>query len=104
MDQVKIKVLNSQILESPHASSLDMLFSVIGIPKFAGNPKIFSFDNTFIDGLLDSITSFLFVSIVTGLINASVSGLGDGIVGAFGSLLFWNLPAAESDRWHFLAI
>lgn len=65
MNQVEVKVVNLQILECPKKGRLDVFRSVICVPKFRYNKKIFSLDESVVDCSGNSFASLLFVTIVT---------------------------------------
>jgi len=45
---------------------------VEAVPEFAGHKKVFSLDNSFIEGLLNSQTDFFFVVVDPGFVDVAV--------------------------------
>jgi len=72
---------------------------MISVPKLRGNKDILAFDNTFCDGLSDTLSNFFFVAIVTGTVEAAIPGL-ESVHDDLRASLVGDLPEAEADGGH----
>lgn len=91
VDNVKIKVFESKIRQGSLDSWFNMFRSVESVPQFRYYKKVLTLADAFIKSLFDSLTNFLFVSIVAGSIEESVSAF-DGVVNLACADFFWEFP------------
>ena len=102
VNDVQVEVFQSKIFQSLSACSFYVLWSMVCIPKLWGDEKILSLDNTLIDSSLNSLTTFLLISVGSSLVNKSVSSF-DSFVTGIWKLVFCSLPCTISNSWHLLA-
>ena len=102
VDVVKIEVVKTKVLKRLSACSLDILGTVVGIPKLGDNEQLSSSNNTLIDCALDTLAYFDFVTIVASAIEVTVAIL-DGGVNDLGAHILRHLPKAEPDDGHLSA-
>lgn len=100
VDNVKIEVFESEIRQGSLDSRFNMLGSVESVPQLRYDEKIFTLADAFIKGLLDSLANFLFVSIITGSIEKSVSAF-DSVVNLAGTDFLGEFPETETNLRHF---
>ena len=99
MDEVEVEVTTLQVSQGSLEADWNMLLSVASVPQLGSDEEFLSLNNSIIERLLDSITNFLFVTVMDSLIKASVSIL-NGSVYNISALFVWDLPASQTNEWH----
>ena len=91
MDQVKVEVVETQVLQSLLASHLYVLFPVEGVPELGSHEQVRPGDDALVNGSLDSLAALLLVAVVCSLVDASVACF-NGFVSSVSCGLFGDLP------------
>jgi hypothetical protein len=99
VDDVKIEVSETEVLQRSLKSGSDMLSLVEGVPKLGDNKEVFSLDSSGLDDATDSFSDFLLVSIITSSIEESVSSL-NGVNNDISGDVLGKFPEAKSSLRH----
>ena len=91
VNQVKIQILQTQIFQRPFQRRLDMIGTMVSVPKFRSNPKIFPCAKTFAYGPVNTLAGFFFIAIVTGTVQVAVTGADGFTLARMANLLSPNL-------------
>jgi len=73
VDNVKIKVFESEIRQGSLDSRLNMFRSVESVPELRHDEEVFALNNPSLKYSLDSFTSLLFIAIISGTVEESVA-------------------------------
>ena len=95
MDQVQVEVLEAQVLQGNPQRRLDGLRAVVGVPQFAGDVQVFTFDDALGDLVGYGFTDFLLVAVHVGTVEVAVPHV-DGILHGLGHFL--RLGLGENQR------
>lgn len=99
VDDVKIEVSETEVLQRSLKSWSDMLSLVEGVPKLGDNEEVFSLDSSGLDDATDSFSDFLLVSIITSSIEESVSSL-NGVNNDISGDVLGKFPETKSSLRH----
>ena len=64
MDDVKVKIVNTPVLELLLADWLDAVMVVKRIPELGDEEEIGAFDYAFFDGARNTLARFLFIAVI----------------------------------------
>jgi len=98
VDEVEVKVLKTELLQTVIQSSLDLLGVVLRVPELRGNEDILSLEARDLSkGLLQGLGDLGLVSVDLGQIQVSVANL-EGLVDTLTDLTGGGLPCAISQE------
>ena len=114
MYEIKVEIVQPEILETPHAGGLHMVRVVESVPQLGGHKELLSAADPGLCGLPDTSPNLgilelqhdsvrrsrlFLVPVVTGPVNVSVASLDDTFYQRL-RLLFPHLPAAITHGWN----
>lgn len=78
MDEIEVNVSKTPLLILPFGHLDSYVLAVVVVPELGGDEDFLSLDQAVLDGLLDTLTSLLFILVVVGSVEESVAGF-DGL-------------------------
>lgn len=102
MDEVEVEVLEPPVGQTLAARGLDVLSSVVRVPKLGDDEQVLAFDKALGDGTRDAGTTLLLVGVVGRAVQKAVARL-DGVVHLVGRDVGRHLPQAEAGEGHRVA-
>ena len=99
VDEVKVKVVDSEVGQALAGGELDMLAAVVRVPKLGGDPELLARDEPRVDRHLDPLADLDLVAVVAGRVDVPVPRL-DRLDDAVGRRLLGDLPAAVAHGGH----
>lgn len=97
VDEVEVELVDAEVLEGALAGGADVLWLVVGVPEFGGDPEVVAFAKAGIEGGLDAFSDEVLIAVVAGAVEVSPAGL-DGFVDDGGDAVFVDFPGAEAGR------
>jgi hypothetical protein len=95
VDHEQVEVVQAPVAELLSGDFLDDFLVVEAGPEFGDNEEVFALDEAVIDCSPDSFASFLFVAVVAGAVEETVTGF-DRVVDLVGALVVVDFPEAKA--------
>mmetsp|Transcript_28302 Transcript_28302/g.111133 ORF Transcript_28302/g.111133 Transcript_28302/m.111133 type:complete len:214 (+) Transcript_28302:600-1241(+) len=103
MDSEGVYVVQLQILEGRHEVRFHVVLAMVGVPQFALDKQILSFDDPLVNHILDGISDLVLVSVIVRRVNHPISCLNRSS-NRVPSLATRGFPRPKTDHRHLRPI
>jgi hypothetical protein len=95
VNQVQVKIGQTEVIKSALASFLNVLLAVVSVPELADNEEIFTLAEAFVESAFNALTCFFLVAVVSCRVYKSVADL-DSVVNSISAGFLGNFPDSET--------